>query len=77
MLLSTYIVPHPQKVRSASLRCLQTFPGKVKDSALLPYRKAVIRGLLTVLDDPKRAVRKNAVDCRSKWFDLDEPDEDE
>lgn len=66
-----------QKVRSASLRCLRTFPGKVKDSALLPYRKAVIRGLMTVLDDPKRAVRKEAVDCLSKWLSLDEPDEED
>lgn len=49
----------------------------MKDSALLPYRKAVIRGLMAVLDDPKRGVRKEAVDCRSKWLGLDEPDEED
>ncbi len=68
---------NPQKGRHASLRCLRTFPGKVKDSALLPYRKALIRGLMTVLDDPKRNVRKEAVDCRTAWLNLDEPDEEE
>lgn len=67
-----------QKVRVSALRCLRTFPGKVKDSALLPYRKAVVRGLLIVLDDPKRNVRKEAVDCRAKWlgFDDDQGDDD-
>lgn len=32
---------------------------------------------MTVLDDPKRYVRKEAVDCRAKWSGMDEPDEEE
>ena len=63
-------------VRYNALRCLRTFPGKVKDSTLLPYRNAVVRGLLGVLDDPRRRIRKEAVECRAKWFDMDEPQSD-
>lgn len=53
------------------------FPGRVKDSVLLPYKKAVTRGMMTVLDDPKRHVRKEAVDCRAAWFNMDEPEEND
>ena len=63
-------------VRVNALRCLRLFPGKVKDSNLIPYRNAVIRGLLPVLDDPKRYVRKEAVDCRAAWSNMDEPQSD-
>ena len=63
-------------VRLSALHCLRMFPGKVKDSNLLPYRNAVERGLLTVLDDPKRHVRKAAVDCRAAWSNMDEPQSD-
>ena len=63
-------------VRHNALRCLRIFPGRVKDSALLPYKNNVTRGLLGVLDDPKRAVRKEAVECRAAWFNMDEPQSD-
>ena len=63
-------------VRHNALCCLRTFPGKVKDSNLLPYRNAVTRGLLTVLDDPKRHIRREAVDCRAAWINMDEPQSD-
>jgi len=33
--------------------------------------------MMTVLDDPKRNVRKEAVDCRSAWLHMDEPEEDD
>lgn len=63
-------------VRHNALRCLRIFPGKVKDSTLLPYKNTVTRGLLGVLDDPKRHVRKEAVECRAAWFNMDEPQSD-
>ena len=63
-------------VRLSALQCLRIFPGRVKDSTLLPYKNAVTRGLLRVLDDPKRVVRKEAVECRAKWFGMDEPQSD-
>ena len=63
-------------VRLNALRCLKAFPGKVKDATLLPYRNTVTRGLMTALDDPKRDVRTEAVDCRAAWLGMDEPDSD-
>ncbi len=63
-------------VRHSALRCLRMFPGRVKDSTLLPYQTTVTRGLLNVLDDPKRNVRKEAVECRAAWFNMDEPQSD-
>lgn len=64
------------KVRLNALRCLWIFPGRVKDSALLPFRNKVVRSLWEVLDDRKRDVRKAAVECRAAWLNLDEPDEE-
>ncbi|KAK3167110.1 hypothetical protein OEA41_010235 [Lepraria neglecta] len=63
-------------VRHNALRCLHIFPGRVKDSTLLPYRNSVTRGLLGVLDDPRRHIRKEAVECRAAWFNMDEPQSD-
>ena len=63
-------------VRHNSLGCLQMFPGRMRDSTLLPYRNQVTKGLLNVLDDPKRHVRKEAVECRAAWFNMDEPQSD-
>ena len=63
-------------VRLNALKCLKIFPGRVKDSALLPHRNAVTRGLTAPLDDPKRDVRKEAVECRTAWLNMDEPDSD-
>ena len=63
------------QTRQAALRCLRMFPGKIKDSTLLPYRGKVTWGLgKSTLDDPKREVRREAIDCRAKWSGLDEPD---
>ena len=63
-------------VRYNALQCLRMFPGKVKDSNLLPYKNTVTRGLLSCLDDPRRHVRKEAVECRAAWFKMDEPQSD-
>lgn len=64
-------------MREAALRCLRIFPNKFRDETLLPYRKQVTKNLMAVLDDSKRVVRKEAVDCRAAWFNLDEPDHDD
>ena len=63
-------------VRYNALQCLRIFPGKVTDSTLLPYKNTVTRGLLNCLDDPRRHVRKEAVECRAAWFKMDEPQSD-
>ena len=72
--LSTVTDACGQNVRFLALRCLQIFPRRVKDSVLLPYRSGIIKGILSVLDDPKRHVRKMAVECRATWTNMDEPD---
>ena len=63
-------------VRANALRCLKVFPGRVKQSNLLPVKSAVTRGMMKVLDDPKREVRKEAVDTRTAWLNMDEPNEE-
>lgn len=63
------------KTRQAALRCLRMFPGKIKESTLLPFRSKVTWDLgKNALDDPKREVRREAIDCRARWLALDEPD---
>lgn len=65
----------PPRTRQAALRCLRLFPGKIKESTLLPFRGRVTWGLgKSALDDPKREVRREAIDCRAKWSTLDEPE---
>ncbi|KAI5804937.1 RNAPII transcription regulator C-terminal-domain-containing protein [Geopyxis carbonaria] len=66
---------NPPRVRISALRCLKSFPGALRGELLLPYKRQVMKKLLLVLDDPKRVVRKEGVDCRSKWFAMDEPEE--
>ena len=65
----------PPKTRVAALQCLRIFPGKIKDSTLLPFRGQVTWALgKGVLDDPKRAVRREGIECRAKWLGMDEPE---
>ena len=66
-----------QEVRLKALCCLHAFPGKVKQSILQPYKVPAVRGMVTALDDLKRDVRKEAVDCRAAWLNMDEPDDDD
>lgn len=56
-----------QRVRIAALQYLGVLPGIVRYDVLHPYKVTVIRDLAKVVDDPKRAVRKEAVDTRSAW----------
>ncbi len=57
---------NPPRVRIAALRCLRAFPGTLRGELLLPYKRQVMRRLLPVLDDPKRAVRKEVSEPRSQ-----------
>ncbi|KAH0545058.1 hypothetical protein FGG08_000829 [Glutinoglossum americanum] len=67
---------NPPRVRQSALHCLRLLPGAIKNETLLPFKQQVIRSLIIALDDPKRHVRKEAVDCRARWLRMDEPDED-
>ncbi|KAI9888639.1 MAG: hypothetical protein M1814_006579 [Vezdaea aestivalis] len=66
-----------EKVRFEALRCLRVLPDIVKQEALIPLKNEVCGGLLGKLDDPRRKVRKEAVECRRAWLGLGEPDDDE
>lgn len=48
----------------AALKCLALVPGAVRYDLLHPYKPRVLKDLAKALDDPKRAVRKEAVDAR-------------
>lgn len=61
---------NPMQVRIASLRCLAQFPSGLSIDVLLPHINYVIKQLARSLDDKKRLVRKEAVDCRAKWYVL-------
>ena len=53
-----------QRVRTAALRYLGILPGIVRYDVLHPHKSVVIRELAKALDDPKRSVRREAVDAR-------------
>lgn len=61
----------PMRVRLAALNCLSMLPRCVKPETLEPFRKQITNKLTVVLDDPKRDVRKAAVDCRQLYFSID------
>ncbi|KAG2110359.1 ARM repeat-containing protein [Suillus discolor] len=54
-------------VRVAALKYLALLPGTVRYDLLHPYKTRVLKELAKVLDDPKRAVRKEAVVARYKY----------
>ncbi|GAO51729.1 ARM repeat-containing protein [Saitoella complicata NRRL Y-17804] len=58
------------RVRISTLRCLSVFPSSFRREMLQPFKNEVIMRLGRVLEDPKRVVRKEAVDCRHKWYSM-------
>ncbi|KAF9362709.1 hypothetical protein BGX34_005646 [Mortierella sp. NVP85] len=58
------------KVRMAALKCLGAQPKSLPFTALRPYKARVLKDLEKSLDDRKRLVRREAVECRSQWFAL-------
>lgn len=74
------------KVRRLAVRCLFLMPGYLSASTgsrpnpLLALKRDVLQGLTKALDDPKRDVRKEAVDARAAWIrgvdDVHEDDSD-
>jgi DNA repair/transcription protein MET18/MMS19 len=74
------------KVRRLAVRCLLLMPAHLSASSgsrpnpLLALKREVLQGLIKALDDPKRDVRKEAVDARAAWIrgvdDIREDDSD-
>jgi DNA repair/transcription protein MET18/MMS19 len=63
---------NPPRVREKALHCLTLLPVKLRTEVVLPYRKQVVKKLTAALDDRRRAVRTEAVRCRTKWIDMDD-----
>ena len=55
----------------AALKFLSVLPQVVRYDVLHPQKPFVLRQLSKALDDPKRVVRKEAVDARYVFFDFD------
>ena len=55
-------------MRVAALKYLAVLPKIVRYSVLHPQKATVLRELAKALDDPKRAVRKEAVEARFVSF---------
>jgi DNA repair/transcription protein MET18/MMS19 len=64
-------------VRVKALQCLALTVSQLKTELVIPFRKQVIKKLTIPLDDKKRAVRLEAVKCRTKWIELDEAGDDD
>ncbi|KAF7309175.1 ARM repeat-containing protein [Mycena kentingensis (nom. inval.)] len=56
------------RLRIAALRLLAALPQVVRYDVLHPRKAEVLRGLDEALDDPKKGVRREAVDAREVWF---------
>jgi DNA repair/transcription protein MET18/MMS19 len=61
------------KARQMAVRCLFLMPSRITGSGLqtnplLHLKREVLQDLMKVLDDPKRDVRKEAVDARAAWL---------
>ncbi|OAD79724.1 hypothetical protein PHYBLDRAFT_179221 [Phycomyces blakesleeanus NRRL 1555(-)] len=60
--------PNPLPVRVAALKCLAQFPAGLTNDLLAPHVSYVTKQLGQSVGDKKRMVRKEAVDCRAKWY---------
>ena len=92
-LLSTAIIPRKKtqtsslslpRTRRLATACLTLMPPHITGSGtrtnpLLALKREVLQGLTVVLDDPRRDVRKEAVDARAAWIRGvdDAPDDEE
>ncbi|EPT02988.1 hypothetical protein FOMPIDRAFT_1142982 [Fomitopsis schrenkii] len=56
------------RVRISALRFLAVLPSAMRYDVLHPQKAVVLRELAKVLDDPKKAVRKEAVEARTNWY---------
>nr|ODN91252.1 DNA repair/transcription protein MET18/MMS19 [Cryptococcus depauperatus CBS 7841] len=71
-LLSTSLVetdvPTSAKVRQSALTALAVIPDIIRFETLHKDKGQVIKELGKAVDDKSRDVRKEAVECRAKWF---------
>ncbi|EPB91135.1 hypothetical protein HMPREF1544_02015 [Mucor circinelloides 1006PhL] len=56
------------KVRISALKCIQLISTNISRDVVLPYVKDTLKAIAIPLDDKKRLVRKQAVECRESWY---------
>ncbi|XWS11994.1 hypothetical protein CRYUN_Cryun37aG0052400 [Craigia yunnanensis] len=61
--------PHMVLVRETAIQCLVTISG-ISHARIYPMTAQVLRDIIKALDDPKRAVRQEAVRCRQAWASI-------
>ncbi|CCH42497.1 MMS19 nucleotide excision repair protein [Wickerhamomyces ciferrii] len=59
-----------EKVRLICLQVLEALVHTVDITKLIPFQERIIKELSDVLDDPKRSVRKAAIDTRQAYYEL-------
>jgi DNA repair/transcription protein MET18/MMS19 len=52
----------------SALGCLTVFPDTIDWLAVHQQKAPVLKALGAIVDDRKKRVRKEAVDCRTRWF---------
>lgn len=57
-----------QALRISSLNFLAVLPKHIPYTTLHPQKAMILKELGRAVDDPRRDVRRAAVDCRSKWY---------
>ncbi|KAI5816584.1 RNAPII transcription regulator C-terminal-domain-containing protein, partial [Pyronema omphalodes] len=70
LLKATEAPANPVRVRIMALRCIKAFPTALRRELLLPYKRQVVKMLTGALEDPRRNVRKEAVEARGVWSRL-------
>ncbi|KAA3478595.1 MMS19 nucleotide excision repair protein-like protein isoform X1 [Gossypium australe] len=61
--------PHMTLVRETAMQCLIAISG-LSHARIYPMRTQVLQAVIKALDDPKRAVRREAVRCRQAWASI-------
>ncbi|GJP69332.1 hypothetical protein CLOP_g270 [Closterium sp. NIES-67] len=65
-LLALAAYPHAMEVRETAVECVTALAG-LPHTQVFPHTKKVLRAMDARLDDPKRAVRRAAVMCKTTW----------
>ncbi|GAA6016857.1 hypothetical protein JCM11491_001829 [Sporobolomyces phaffii] len=60
--------PGAIKLRISCLRFLALLPAQIPYLVLHPHKATVLKQLGVAVDDPKKDVRRAAVECRSAWY---------
>lgn len=55
-------------VRISALKCIDLVCKNISRDVVLPHTKDTLKAIAIPLDDKKRLVRKQAVECRENWF---------